>query len=504
MDTKLGWGISSAVRARTSRVSANLIEDVTRYGSDLLVSRGVCMTMDTVAQEKPARKRLDEFLTLIRECSPECIAAFLQSSFTSENLKRESLDQRIGSFMEWKARGGFDVFNVVRSDAEYIEVLARQPKTDERWRLAMQVETDAPFLIEQLLLGRATLPIISPTLADEDAANELIRYVWNLSSQGLFSGAVLIARHGSVLAQEAFGFANRDFEIPNSLSTRFNVACLCKSWTAIAICQLIEEGLLTLETPVSTFLDYPDANSARKILIAHLLTHTSGLDSYFTDEFGRGASQSMRSVDEFLQLTKDQLPLFEPGSAWKYSSTGMVLLGKVIEILTGRSYFDHIQHSVLDRAGMTGSGFPELDQVNLDLAVGYSKRWSVEGCVEFNNRFESPVKGDPACHSYSTVSDIFRFAEAFKAGKLVSPDMADLMTRSKPGYNSADYGFGFFIHPERALYGHSGRVPGASANLDITVEPEGWVVVVAANELSMRAPVLKARQLIGVTVPESE
>ena len=82
--------------------------------------------------------------------------------------------------------------------------------------------------------------------------------------------------------------------------------------------------------------------------------------------------------------------------------------------------------------------------------------------------------------------------------------MVHLMTSAKPELSSPDYGFGFFVHPERALYGHSGGLIGASANLDITCEPEGWVIVVLANELSMRAPVLKARQIIGVTVPEAE
>ena len=101
-----------------------------------------------------------------------------------------------------------------------------------------------------------------------------------------------------------------------------------------------------------------------------------------------------------------------------------------------------------------------------------------------------------------TVGDLFNFAEALKSGALVSKTMAETLTTGKPELDSAHYGYGFGIHPERVLYGHSGGFVGISANLDIVTEPEGWVIVVLANDDSMRAPVIKSRQLIGVVVPE--
>jgi CubicO group peptidase (beta-lactamase class C family) len=119
-----------------------------------------------------------------------------------------------------------------------------------------------------------------------------------------------------------------------------------------------------------------------------------------------------------------------------------------------------------------------------------------------NNLFHHVVKGGPAGGCYSTVRDLFHFARALESGILVSPEMAETLTTGKPELNSEQHGYGFGIHPGRALYGHSGGFMGISANLDITVDPEGWVVVVLANDDSMRAPVIKSRQLIGVAVPE--
>jgi len=151
---------------------------------------------------------------------------------------------------------------------------------------------------------------------------------------------------------------------------------------------------------------------------------------------------------------------------------------------------------------MSRSGCFELDRVNDNLAVGYAEQWSVEGVELKNNLFEHVIRGGPAGGCYATVGDLHRFARALNDGTLVSQDMAHTLTTPKPELDSPNYGYGFGIHPNRALYGHSGGFVGISANLDITVDPDGWVVVVLANDENMRAPVMMARHLIGVEEPE--
>ena len=457
-----------------------------------------------LSPDTAAASRLLELIELVAKATPMLVADYVQAHYSPKNAAREQLDKRIGFFMDWKTRGGIKIIKITKSEASYIETVVEQPFTGENWIFAVQTENKSPYRIHKLLIGRAPLPIIQPSSGNLEVAESIITYTRKLASADLFSGAVLVARNGHILAQNAFGLANRDFSIPNNLQTRFNVASLTKSWTAVAIAQMVEVGELSFKDNVAKFIDYPDAESAARIHIEHLLSHTSGLLSYFTDEFYQKARHHIRTVDDYLALSKDQRPEFKPGSRWKYSNTGMVLLGKIIEIVTGRSYFDHVKTNVLDRGGMKDAGFLELDRVNDNVAVGYGKKWSVDGCEIVNNVFENFVGGCPAGGGYATVLDIYHFAQALLNGDLISMEMVNLLTTPKPELNSPDYGYGFSIHTGRALFGHSGGMLGASSNLDIVNAPPGWVIVVLANDLSMRAPTLKARQLIGVSQPETE
>lgn len=458
----------------------------------------------TTTPDTPAGRRLAEIIALSGEATPRAVADYLSAHCTAANASREPVERRIATYMDWSARGGFEIVELTQMTPSRIESTARHPYSDEYWRLAVEVEAAAPHRVEALLVGRAPLPALGAELDDASAANAIVAYAGKLAERDLFSGAVLAARHGRVLAQGAFGLANRDFGIANTLDTRFNVASLTKSWTGVAIGQLIEAGVLSLERTVAEFIDYPDAETASRIQIKHLLSHTSGLLSYFTEEFYRTARHQIRTVDDYLALSRHQKPIFEPGSRWHYSNTGMVLLGKIIELVTGLTYFEYVERNVLAAAGMTRSGFLYLDQVNQNLAVGYGKTWSLNGPTVINSLFENFVGGCPAGCGSATVEDVFRFAEALKAGNLVSPSMVELLTSAKPELNAPDYGYGFSVLPGRAIYGHSGGLLGASANLDIAEAPAGWVVVVLANTLSMRAVTLKARQFIGATVHEAE
>jgi CubicO group peptidase (beta-lactamase class C family) len=452
--------------------------------------------------DTPAAWRLAEITSLTREATPTGVIEYVQANFTPEYAQHVPIARRIGAFMDWKARGGMDVVEVALSEPHRIEAVVRQPLTDELRVLGVQVEAEPPHRIDGLMLGRAPLPAIQPPLDERAAADGFIDYTEHLADIGRFSGAVLIARNGRILAQKAWGLANRDFDVPNNLETRFNVGSIGKAWTAVALAQLVEAGKLSFQDPLSKYVDYPDAASAARIRIEHLLSHTSGLGCYFNDVYDRTARKHIRTVDDYLALSKDQPLAFEPGTDWRYSNAGFIVLGKVIEVVTGRTYFDHVQATVLAPAGMDRSGLLELDRVNKNLAVGYSERWSVDGVEVLNNLFDHIVRGGPAGGGFATVGDLFRFTEALKDGKLVSTSMVEVLTTAKPELGSPLYGFGFGIHPSRVMYGHSGGYFGLSSNLDIVEDPAGWVVVVLANDMGMRAPTLKARQLIGVTVPE--
>jgi CubicO group peptidase (beta-lactamase class C family) len=272
-----------------------------------------------------------------------------------------------------------------------------------------------------------------------------------------------------------------------------------KMFTAVAIAQLVEDGKLDFDDPLSKFLpEFPDPESAKKIRIEHLLSHTSGLGSYFDDRFAAASRARFRSVDDFMTLAESDSLRFEPGSAWSYSNTGFLVLGKVIEVVTGEDYHDYVRKHVYEPAGMTTTGEYELDRVNPNLAVGYQKEWDADGTMSYrNNLFQHVIRGGPAGGGYSTVEDLERFAEALAGGRLVSRETFELLTTPKPDLSSPGYGFGFSAEPDSEITGHSGGFAGISSNLDIFTR-SGYVAVVMSNYGGASGPVVeKIRRLLG-------
>ncbi|MEO7457951.1 MAG: serine hydrolase domain-containing protein, partial [Gemmatimonadaceae bacterium] len=239
------------------------------------------------------------------------------------------------------------------------------------------------------------------------------------------------------------------------------------------------------------------AAAARKVTIRHLLTHTSGLGSYFNDEFYKSSRERFRSVDDMMELAKGDSLAFEPGTRWAYSNTGMLVLGKVIEVVTKQDYFDYVREHIYKPAGMTRTDAYSLDGVNENLAVGYEKEWADDGTKRYhNNVFMHVMRGGPAGGGYSTAPDLLRFAEAFTSGKLVTPATYELMTTPKPDVRSPGYGYGFQLDAQAGIVGHNGGFPGISSNLDI-FKGTGYVAVVLANYGSAGQPVVdKIRSLV--------
>lgn len=446
--------------------------------------------------DTPAARRLQELTTLMGQATPAAAKAYVLENYTPEYAEYHPIGRRIGWFMEGRAKGGVEILEVVESGPARIVADTRHPVTGEYLRREIQVEPDPPHRLTSIRTsfvpgaGADDLPDEPKALAEA-----LKAYTGRLADAGLFSGAMLVAKDGEILSRGAWGTANRDFDVPNDLETRFNLGSMNKTWTSVAIAQLVDAGKLAFDDPLARYLpEFPTPEAAKTIRIEHLLTHTSGLGSYFTPEWDRTARKELRTVDDYMALVRDEEPAFEPGTEWRYSNTGILVLGAIIEKVTGESYFDYIQAHVLDAAGMDRSGCFELDRVNDNLAVGYEQRWTEDGAYWTNNIFEHVVRGGPAGGCYSTVGDLFRFAQALKSGKLVKAATLERMTTPKPALSSPEYGYAFETPDGGAVYGHGGGFPGISAHLDIYRDPAGWVVVILANQGEAVYPVLfKAR-----------
>jgi CubicO group peptidase (beta-lactamase class C family) len=292
---------------------------------------------------------------------------------------------------------------------------------------------------------------------------------------------VLLAKDGQVIFKGAYGTANKDFNAPNRIDTKFNLGSMNKMFTAVAIAQLVERGKLSLDDPLAKFMpDFPSKDAAEKIKIKHLLSHTAGLGSYFNRKFQESSRELYRTVDEMLKLAQDEKMAFEPGTRWQYSNTGMLVLGKVIEKASGQDFFEYIRENIYKPAGMINSDCYELDHVNQNLAVGYEKEYGDKGYTFENNIFKHVMRGGPAGGGYSTVEDLHRFAVALRAGKLVGAEYVKLLLSAKPELNSPNYGYGFQISAAPRIAGHGGGFPGISSNLDMFLD-NGYIAVVMSN-----------------------
>jgi len=451
-----------------------------------------------------ATRRAREAVAIINTATPKVLQAYVDSAFGGPMRERPT-ESYVPLLLGLRERsGGLEWGRVDQEDSARATVRLTRKLTGEANTLQVSVETASPHRITRLDLR----PVAgaTPRVANDAELARLIReYVAALASADAFSGSVLLAKDGKVLYSAAFGSANKDFNAPNTIDTKFNLGSMNKMFTSVIIAQLVEQGRMSFDDPVSKYLpDYPNAAAAKKIRIRHLLTHTSGLGSYFNDEFFRSSRDRFRTVDEMMELAKGDSLAFEPGTRWSYSNTGMLVLGKVIEVVTGKDYFTYVREHITKPLGMTRTDAYELDRVNENLAIGYEKEWDEDGTKQYrNNIFLHVMRGGPAGGGYSTAPDLLRFAEGLKSGKLVSPATYELMTTPKPDVSSPRYGYGFQLDPQAGIAGHSGGFPGINSNLDI-FKGSGYVAVVMANYGDAGQPVSdKIRALVRARTGEA-
>jgi CubicO group peptidase (beta-lactamase class C family) len=341
-----------------------------------------------------------------------------------------------------------------------------------------------------------------PPLTVEQARAELDAFLDRLAEAEVFSGTVLLARDGKVLFEAARGLADRNHGVPMRLDSRLNLGSIDKMFTAVVIGQLVDEGKLSFQDPVSKYLGGKGWTKAdlSKVRLEHLLSHTSGLGNYFNPTYRRMARQLLRTVDDYKPLAAEETLAFEPGTNGQYSNTGFLLAGAVIEAATGRDYFDVVRERIYGRAGMANSDSYDVDLVVPNLAVGYSKERTASGVRWRSNTFEHVIRGGPAGGGYSTARDLLAFAEALREGRLLSPRTAAVLWSPKPElHGNPGYGFGFGIAQDDLgrRVGHTGGFSGISSCLDVYLDT-GWTMVVLSNvDDGMPAVAQRLREVAG-------
>jgi CubicO group peptidase (beta-lactamase class C family) len=301
------------------------------------------------------------------------------------------------------------------------------------------------------------------------------------AAQDRFSGAILVAQDGRVLFQKAYGLADRGRSKPNTLDTQFRFGSMGKMFTAVAIMQLAERGKIDLEAPIGRYLpNYPNQDIATKVTVAHLLSHTGGTGDIFGPDFDR-AKASLRSTKDYVDLYGSRAAEFAPGSRVSYSNYGFILLGRIVEQVSGLRYDDHIERRIFKPVGMASTGNRPESEVLPRRAVSYTG----SGARLKSAEDSFPLNGTAAGGGYSTVGDFNRFMRGLTSHRLLRGDT--LRKLIEGGVKTADgqfagYDFGETVPEAGRFIGHGGGAPGMSGLLQHFLTSKVTVIVLANRD----------------------
>ena len=397
-------------------------------------------------------------------------------------LRFPSRIARLDGDMDFLLRtGGFDLRKVEGATATTVTCLVLERAWEQVARVVVEVEAAPPHRIVQLGLNLVPRPaeLAVRRLSDADLVSAVRAKVAAQAAGGRFQGAVLVARGGKVIYSEAKGLADREAGTPNALETGFRMGSMNKMFTATAIMQLVQAGRVKLDAPLGTYLtDYPNRDVATKVTIHHLLTHTGGTGDIFGPEFNARRLE-LKTLGDYVKLYGARGLEFEPGSKWQYSNYGFLLLGVIVERVSGQSYYDYVRDHIFVPAGMTGSGSEPEDVAVAGRAKGYMQQKG----VWIPNTGTLPYRGTSAGGGYTTVGDLLRFASALTGHALLDAKHTALMTRGKVDTGQGDkYAYGFVESMDGGVrsFGHSGGAPGMNGDLRIFPD-SGYAVAALAN-----------------------
>ena len=429
---------------------------------------------------------LRKHLTALNAGDAEALKQFA-AEHLSERERRGQPPERVAQFELGFRRmvgGGLDLHEVIENADTR---LAATLKTRGEFPLFVRMEWTFDAANPSLVHGRALNPTDAPAgalpkAAPEQLAKEVDEKLTRMAAAGDFAGAVLVAKDGKPVWQKAYGYADSEAKAANDLDTRFRLGSMNKMITSVAVAQLVQKGKLKYTDTLADVLpDYPDKEVARKVTIHHLLTHTSGLGDIFGPEFGQ-KKDALREIRDYVQLFAGKPLRFEPGARGAYSNAGFIVLGLVVEKVSGEGYYDYVRRHIYDVAGMKSSGSTPKTERAANIAVGYMRDGEGRAVPNWETL---PWRGMSAGGGESTVGDLLRFAEALRTHRLLNAELTETVISGKTqlGPNASKkyaYGFEESTAGGRRVVGHGGGAPGMNGRLDIHMD-SGYTVVVLAN-----------------------
>ncbi|HKP28629.1 MAG TPA: serine hydrolase domain-containing protein [Gemmatimonadales bacterium] len=453
------------------------------------------VAVDTPAT--PAGRALAAWLRVYNLGNLDSGRAFAEEAYSKAELAERSAELIARGQRLWLMNyGAMRLVSVDSSGPHALEATVHEALTDAFGKVFVEVDSVPPYGISGVWL----IPFVppppgsrTPRLADDALAAALDQYAARLAEHDVLSGAVLVARQGRPIFAQAYGLADRDPAMPNTLETRFELASLSKLFTAVAVAQLVEQGRLSFQESVAEALpDYPNVEVGRRVTIHHLLTHTSGLPDYYRNGKYRQFEDSIRTLRDFWRTFAQDSLWSEPGARFDYSNSNYILLGSIVEQASGMPFETYVQRHIFEPAGMTSTCYCEpgapryaTPQSRYTAGFGPGRRPVIERWVEVPAGAKRP--GAPGGGGISTVGDLVRFGQALLDHRLLTERMTALVLAPKvPTDDGGSRGYGFEVNEWSGtrVVGHGGNFWGSMSQLDIYPESGYTVVVLSNNDAS--------------------
>ena len=407
----------------------------------LLAAAGAAQ--DQAPTAHPAMAHIQAYVEVFNAGVPGQMKTFYATHLADQAVKEVPVDQRLTRFRGAKAQlKSLEIQRTVSDEAYQATVLA---KAGSGTFLLIKASTEkaSPFKLLSLALELVDDPnniVVPEPKAGEKELVEAVRdYLATQTKADEFSGVVLVAKDFRVLFHEAYGFADRDKQVPNKKDTKFNLGSINKIFTRVAIQQLAHQGKLSLDDPIKKFLpDYPNAQAAEKVAIRQLLNMTSGIGDFFGERYDAAPKEKIRTLQDYLPFFADQPLEFEPGTSNKYSNGGYIVLGLIIEKASGLDYYTYVRQNIFKPCGMLDTDAFARDGDTPNLARGYTREQRTGGGPRVLNFATLPGRGSSAGGGYSTAADMLKFVQAVKDKKIFLPDAASGIgiAGGAPGINS--------------------------------------------------------------------
>ena len=330
--------------------------------------------------------------------------------------------------------------------------------------------------MKQLLFLLSTTVLFITTFG-QDKSEKLDELLKAYVNQSRFNGSVLVIKDGETLLDKGYGLSNVKENLLNKANTIFQVGSITKQFTAAIILKLQEDKKINIQDKLSKY--FPGFPNGDSITIEHLLTHTSGIYSYTNDRnFMSSKVSQPHTRQQMISLFKDKPLQFTPGTKWRYSNSGYLLLGYIIEDLTGLTYQQAVRQYIFNPLQMHNSGFDYTQLNNQQKATGY---------LQLVDEMNTPAPGIDSTISfasgsiYTTTADLYKFQQGMQSYAIISK--STLEKASTPFMNNYGYGFEIDSVAGKRIIGHSGSIHGFVSNL-VWVPGENTVVILLNNATS--------------------